>query len=49
MISRRVQTKAAVDKEQKRSNRTKARVRADAEWPFRVLERVSGLCLVEAR
>ena len=42
MTSRRVKTKAGVDEEQKRKNRTKARVRAKVEWPFRVLKRVFG-------
>jgi len=43
MTSRRVKTKAGMDEEQKRKNRTKARVRAKVEWPFRVLKRVSDL------
>jgi IS5 family transposase len=43
MTSKRVKTKAGVDQQQKRKNRTKARVRAKVEWPFRVLERVSKI------
>ncbi len=42
MTSRRVKTKAGVDEVEKRKNRTKARVRAKVEWPFRVLKRVFG-------
>src|SRR5271170_914173 len=46
MTSRRVKTKAGVDEEQKLRNRTKARVRAKVEWPFRVLKRVFGFTKV---
>jgi IS5 family transposase len=49
MTSRRVQTKAGVDREQKRKNRTKARVRAKVEWPFRILKRVFGFTKVRYR
>lgn len=49
MTSRRVKTKAGVDEEQKRKNRTKARVRAKVEWPFRVLKRVFGFTKVRYR
>jgi hypothetical protein len=49
MTSRRVKTKARVDEEQKRKNRTKARVRAKVEWPFRVLKRVFGFTKVRYR
>jgi IS5 family transposase len=49
MTSRRVKTKAGVDEEQKRSNRTKARVRAKVEWPFRILKRVFGFTKVRYR
>ena len=49
MTSRRVKTKAGVDQEQKRRNRTKARVRAKVEWPFRVLKRVFGFTKVRYR
>jgi IS5 family transposase len=40
MTNRRAKTKAGVDEEQKRKNRTKSRVRAKVEWPFRILKRV---------
>ncbi|MGB8477552.1 MAG: transposase, partial [Acidobacteriaceae bacterium] len=40
MTNRRVKTKAGVDEEQKKKNRTKARVRAKVEWPCRILKRV---------
>jgi IS5 family transposase len=40
MTNRRVKTKAGVDEEQKKKNRTKSRVRAKVEWPFRILKRV---------
>ena len=46
---RRVKTKAGVDEEQKRKNRTKARVRAKVEWPFRILKRVFGFTKVRYR
>jgi IS5 family transposase len=49
MTSRRVKTKAGVDQEQKPKNRAKARVRAKAEWPFRVLKRVFGFTRVRYR
>jgi Transposase DDE domain len=49
MTSKRVKTKAGVDEEQKRKNRTKARVRAKVEWPFRVLKRVFGFVKVRYR
>ena len=49
MTSRRVKTKAGVDQEQKRKNRTKARVRAKVEWPFRILKRVFGFTRVRYR
>ena len=49
MTSRRVRTKAGVDQEQKRRNRTKARVRAKVEWPFRILKRVFGFSKVRYR
>lgn len=49
MTSRRVKTKAGVDEEQKRKNRSKARVRAKVEWPFRVLKRVFGFTRVRYR
>jgi transposase, IS5 family len=49
MTSKRVKTKAGVDEEQKRKNRTKARVRAKVEWPFRILKRVFGFTGVRYR
>jgi len=42
MTNRRVKTKQGVDGEQKRKNRTKSRVSAKVEWPFRILKRVFG-------
>jgi IS5 family transposase len=49
MTSRRVKTKAGVDEVEKGKNRTKARVRAKVEWPFRVLKRVFGFTKVRYR
>jgi len=49
MTSRRVKTRAGVDEAEKRKNRTKARVRAKVEWPFRVLKRVFGFVKVRYR
>jgi IS5 family transposase len=49
MISRRVNTKAGIDEAEKRKNRTKARVRAKVEWPFRMLKRVFGFTKVRYR
>jgi len=49
MTSRRVKTKAGIDEEQERKNHTKARVRANVEWPFRVLKRVFGFTKVRYR
>jgi IS5 family transposase len=40
MTCRRTKTKDGVDQEQRRKNRTKSRVRAKVEWPFRILKRV---------
>jgi IS5 family transposase len=41
MTNRRVnKSKGEVDEEAKRKNRTKSRVRAKVEWPFRILKRV---------
>jgi transposase, IS5 family len=41
MTNRRVKkSKGEVDEEEKRKNRTKSRVRAKVEWPFRILKRV---------
>jgi IS5 family transposase len=49
MTSRRVKTKAGVDEAEKRKNRTKARVRAKVEWPFRIVKRVFGFTKVRYR
>jgi IS5 family transposase len=49
MTSRRVKTRQGADEEQKRKNRTKARVRAKVEWPFRILKRVFGYTKVRYR
>ena len=49
MTNRRVKTKQGVDEEQKRKNRTKSRVRAKVEWPFRILKRVFGFVKVRYR
>jgi len=41
MTNRRVKkSNGSVDEEEKRKNRTKSRVRAKVEWPFRILKRV---------
>jgi len=40
MTNRRAKTKDGVDEQQRRKNRTKSRVRAKVEWPFRNLKRV---------
>jgi len=49
MTNRRVKIKADVDAEQMRNNRTKSRVRAKVEWPFRILKRVFGYIKVRYR
>src|ERR1035441_1491483 len=49
MTNRRVKSKQGVDEEQKRKNRTKSRVRAKVEWPFRILKRVFGYTKVRYR
>ncbi len=49
MTNRRVKTKPGVDEDQKRKNRTKSRVRAKVEWPFRILKRVFGYTKVRYR
>jgi len=49
MTSRCVKTKAGGDQDEKRKNRTKARVRSKVEWPFRILKRVFGLVKVRYR
>jgi IS5 family transposase len=49
MTSRRVKTEAGVDEAEKCRNRTKARVRAKVEWPFRIVKRVFGFTTVRYR
>ena len=49
MTSRRTRYKQAVDELQRRKNRTKARVRAKVEHPFRILKRVFGFVKVRFR
>ena len=49
MTNRRVKTRQGVDEEKKRKNRTKSRVRAKVEWPFRILKRVFGYTKVRYR
>jgi IS5 family transposase len=50
MTCRRVKnSKGEADEEQKRKNRTKSRVRARVEWPFRILKRVFGYTKVRYR
>jgi IS5 family transposase len=40
LTNQRVKTKQCVDEDEKRKNRTKSRVKAKAEWPFLILNRV---------
>src|SRR5579875_2543870 len=40
---------AGVDEEQRRKNRTQARVRSKVEWPFRILKRVFGFIKARSR
>ena len=50
MTCRRVKNaKGEVNEEEKRKNRTKSRVRAKVEWPFRIVKRVFGLVKVRYR
>ncbi len=49
MTSRRTRYRGGVDEEQRRKNRTKARVRSKVEWPFRILKRVFGFTKVRYR
>src|ERR1700757_2356278 len=49
MTSRRTRYKQMVDELQRRMNRTKARVRAKVEHPFRILKRVFGFVKVRFR
>ncbi len=50
MTNRRVKkAKGEVDEVERRKNRTKSRVRAKVEWPFRILKRVFGFVKVRYR
>jgi IS5 family transposase len=49
MTSRRARYKGGVDEQERRKNRTKARVRSKVEWPFRILKRVFGFTKVRYR
>jgi len=49
MTCRRTKTKNGVDEQQRRKNRTKSRVRAKVEWPFRILKRVFNYTKVRYR
>src|ERR1700730_11396691 len=49
MTCRRTQYKDGVDEEARRKNRTKSKVRAKVEWPFRILKRVFGFTRVRYR
>ena len=49
MTSRRTRYKKVVDELQRRKNRTKARIRAKVEHPFRILKRVFGFVKVRFR
>jgi transposase, IS5 family len=49
MTSRRTRYKHVIDQLQRRKNRTKARIRAKVEHPFRILKRVFGFVKVRFR
>jgi transposase, IS5 family len=49
MTSRRTRYKHGVDELQRRKNRSKAKIRAKVEWPFRILKRVFGFTKVRYR
>src|ERR1700730_5073288 len=49
MTCRRTQYKDGLDEEARRKNRTKSKVRAKVEWPFRILKRVFGFTRVRYR
>jgi transposase, IS5 family len=49
MTCRRTQYKDGVDQEARHKNRTKSKVRAKVEWPFRILKRVFGFTKVRYR
>jgi transposase, IS5 family len=49
MTCRRTRYKGGVDEQARRKNRTKSRVRAKVEWPFRILKRIFGFTKVRYR
>jgi transposase, IS5 family len=49
MTCRRSKYKGGVDEQAQRKNRTKSRVRAKVEWPFRILKRIFGFTKVRYR
>jgi len=49
MTSRRTRYKGGVDELERKKNRSKARIRAKVEWPFRILKRVFGFTKVRYR
>jgi IS5 family transposase len=49
MTSRRTRYKNGVDEVQRRKNRSKAKIRAKVEHPFRILKRVFGFVKVRFR
>jgi transposase, IS5 family len=49
MTCRRTKYKGGVDEEARHKNRTKSRVRAKVEWPFRILKRIFGFTKVRYR
>jgi transposase, IS5 family len=49
MTSRRTRYKDGVDELQRKKNRSKAKIRAKVEWPFRVLKQVFGFTKVRYR
>lgn len=49
MTCRRTRYKDGVDEQARRKNRTKSKIRAKVEWPFRILKRVFGFTRVRYR
>jgi transposase, IS5 family len=49
MTCRRTKYKDGVDEQARRKNRNKSKVRAEVEWPFRLLKRVFGFTKVRYR
>ena len=49
MTCRRTQYQGGVDEQARRKNRSKSKVRAKVEWPFRILKRVFGFTKVRYR